>query len=214
MFIDTPVFIQARTGSKRFPQKVLADLDGHSILWNVYRQCRQAANNVFVLGIKQDTMLFNHCAEYGIPALPLDIHENDLVGRFAVACGKIGANGFIRVTADCPLIFPQEILWVAMTAMKGRYDFVTNGWPEGRTTPDGVDCEYYSAGMIGWMANNVKDEKHREHSPLYLYEKYGVDNRLDMFRIEKTGWPVDMSKVKFSVDTREDLDKISKGEIL
>jgi spore coat polysaccharide biosynthesis protein SpsF len=215
MFIDIPILIQARTGSKRFPQKILANYKGHSILWNVYKQCTLVSNNVIIIGHKQDRALFEHCAEHGLLSLPVDVPENDLIGRYSTACNLLKSQkGIIRVTADCPAIFPQEILWVAMTALKGEYDFVANDWPNTRTTPDGVDCEFYSAKLLNWMNHNVKNEEYREHVPLYLYHEYSLDTRLDIFKFCETSWPVNMKKLKFSIDTKEDLEKLRYARIL
>jgi spore coat polysaccharide biosynthesis protein SpsF len=215
MFIDIPVLVQARTGSKRFPQKILKPwTNRQSVLWNVYSQCKKASNNVFVIGIEQDRMLIEHCREYGINMIPLKVPENDLIQRYAVACAQLGATGFLRVTADCPLVFPQEIVWVGLTALKGRYDFVTNNPPGYRTTPDGTDCEYYSSALINWMAYNVKDEHHREHLPLFMYEAPASDKRIEGFRLGETNWPANMSGVKFSIDTPEEYEKIKAGETL
>jgi len=193
-------------GSKRWPGKVLADVAGMPMILRVVKQCMAAHQSDIIAAIPDKgnddlrVLLDNYC---------IDIYEgsaDDLIDRYICASGNYG--GVIRVTGDCPFVFPTEIENIDILASTGVYDFISNGFPIGRTTPDGTDVEYYSQRLLLWMDRNAVDPLYREHLPLYIYDNLNEVSR--QFKIKRVDWPIDLSHIKFSIDTPADLERVLK----
>ena len=180
------VFIQAREGSTRFPGKISADLCGKTVLARV---CEQAAQ---IKGVNGGVFVL----------MPQDYpnrEENDVLGRYADAARKYGADVIVRVTGDCPLFDPQVGTHVLKRFLsRGRlFEYVSNIWPK-RTWPDGMDCEVFTADILQAADLKATRPEDREHVTPWIQRN-------------ADGWynlrlPVDWSHVRLTVDTPEDLE--------
>lgn len=197
----TPIIIQARTGSQRWPGKVLEPIDGIPMIDRVIAQCNKTGLDTFVAIPENDEKLICYCTENNISFITGS--ENDLIDRYYTTMTKLGAIACLRITCDCPFLFPQEVLWVKHEAERLGLDFCTNGYPPTRSTPDGIDCEYYSMALIKWMRSFVLGGTYHEHLPLWLYDHW--EEVESLFAIGHVDWPVNLSKVKFSIDSNVDV---------
>jgi spore coat polysaccharide biosynthesis protein SpsF (cytidylyltransferase family) len=91
-----------------------------------------------------------------------------------------------------------------MKAIYNDCDYASNVEPHCRTTPDGWDCEVFSAKLLRFTDAQAKDAYDREHVTTYM-------------RDNKKGWKhlivvnhIDLSMHKLSVDTEEEYARISK----
>ena len=205
------IVIQARLDSTRWPKKALVKLDGIPMIDRVYKQCQLSDIRPVIVAIPADDLeLGEHCQHAGYCTYLYGGERNDLIGRYWGALQEYGGDRVLRITADCPYHFPQEIAWVWSNGQID--DFTSNGWPEGRTTPDGVDAEVYSRRLLKWMYENVTDKRYREHLPLYLYEHEA--ELKSKFYLNRVDWAVDFSNVKFSMDRPEDYENIKKAGLI
>jgi len=194
--------IQARLDSKRWPRKVLADIDGIPMIDRVHKACMLSGVKPVIVAIPEgDTELWDHCRKQGFICFPYDGDRNDLIGRYLAVVKELGYDRVLRITCDCPFHFPQEISWVWLQGQLD--DFTTNGWPQGRTVADGCDAEVYSRRLLEWMDYNVTDLTAREHLPKFLYENEAEISK--QFTINKLNWPVNLSWVKTSIDSLADV---------
>ena len=209
----TLIGIQARLTSTRWPGKVIEPINGDPILLRVCKACQDSGIGWQVLMPynEQNAPLSKFCNDNKIGYMGFPCDENDLIGRYIEFCEYHNLDGVLRVTADCPYIFPQEIQWIQYMAMVSEADFVTNGYPVGRTTPDGVDCEYYSHRLLSWMHKSIKDPRYREHVPLYWYEHSIKEAGFVGIRAD---WPVNLSGIKFSIDSPADVDRMRKDGLI
>ena len=100
--------IQARLGSTRFPQKVLADLCGKPVLQHVMERA-WAIPGVDGVGltIPHDNLLaFNGLAWLDSTWLGCRPEADVLLG-YASLAREMQADVILRLTADCPLIAPE-----------------------------------------------------------------------------------------------------------
>ncbi|MEN9286346.1 MAG: spore coat polysaccharide biosynthesis protein spsF, partial [Actinomycetota bacterium] len=107
----TVAVIQARLGSQRFPEKMLALLGNRSLLeWVVTRVRRSEMLDRVVVATTQesrDDRLADECARLGVDVMrgPTD----DVLARFAQAVEGDAADAVVRVCADNPFIDPACI---------------------------------------------------------------------------------------------------------
>lgn len=95
------VVIQARTGSKRFPAKVLANLAGKSVIQHVVERCREFGERTIIIAPHYDVGVFTDLGVrvfYG--------PEDDVLTRYFKAAKAYRFDPIVRITADCPLIRP------------------------------------------------------------------------------------------------------------
>lgn len=196
--------IQARMGSSRFPGKVLEELSGRPMLWQVVNRVRRARNvdRVVVATTDQpdDDPIARLCANEGIGCFRGS--EPDVLDRFYQAARANGADAVVRITADCPLIDPAVIDKVVARFDRGDCDYVCNTIRY--TYPDGLDTEVFSFAALekAWREANKPSE--REHVTPYL--------RTDEFstaNVESEA-PVSPVRYRWTVDYPEDLAFVQK----
>ena len=207
--------IQCRSGSTRFPGKCFEELGGVPLLQRIYTTCSLV--NLFpkvneyttvVLMPGGDEKLFEFCK-----ANKMEIFqgpEDDVVLRYW-QCGK-DYDATVRITGDCPVIPKSMIEDIVKLLME--VDYVTNVNP--RTYVDGWDCQGISKKGLEWI--NEHQTKSREHpflpldtQPDFLKEfmdaGFTVRRLVNPERIIPNPYHPDN---KWSVDTKEDLERLRK----
>ena len=201
--------IQARMGSSRLPGKVLLDIGGKPMLYRVVLRARRAQTlgRVLVATTREasDDPVAAYCQSQGFPFFRGDPH--DVLDRYYQAASRFNAQTVVRLTADCPLIDPQEIdRTVRAFQETGGVDFAANRLPPPwqRTTPIGMDTEVVSFSALK-KAWREADQKHqREHVMPYFYEEAG------RFNILVADHDPDLGHLRLTVDTPEDLSLARK----
>jgi len=202
--VTTIAVIQARTGSTRFPNKVLADLNGRPMLAHVVervRRCRSLDRVVVATSTSpSDDTVVELAERWGASVTrgPLD----DVLRRFVMAAREFSASAVVRITADCPLVDP--VLVDTLVAMRSREeaDYASNIDP--RTYPDGYDVEVMSRECLERLDREVTLADEREHVTLHVRE-HPADYRRASLRL-----PRDLSEMRLTVDYPDDLAKIGK----
>lgn len=209
------IVIQARENSTRFPQKWAHEIDGVKIIDRVYQACEQTSIRPIVFAVPNSCeKIIRHCRNNRYCVYDHEGDENDLIKRFINAMYCYDAERCLRITCDCPYHMPQEMEWAWKHGQD--VDFCSNGWPEGRTTPDGVDCEVYSLRLLRWMDKNVIKGlavDYRQHLPLCIYE-WRCRCESAGFHLKRLDWPVNLSHIKTSIDTQEDIERMREGGLI
>lgn len=204
--MTTAVIIQARTGSTRFPRKVLADLCGKPVIQHVVERAKaiKGADRVILACPEADGPTFS-ALNLGVEvvAYTKDGNENDMLSRFRYAL-PFSARLVVRVTGDCPFLAPdlaEEVIdlvdaWSPYACT--RHDGAASGWP------DGLDVEACETGAIvkaHMLADSASD---REHVTPWLRRTYRwIEHRIPA----GVSWP---SGCKLSLDTPEDLPRLAR----
>ena len=193
--------IQARMGSSRLPGKVLLDLAGRPVLWQVVSRVRKArlVDKVLVATTDQpsDEPIRRFCADQGTDCFGGS--EQDVLDRFVQAARFAGAtdsDAIVRITADCPLIDPDVIDQVVMLYLESDADYVSNINPP--TFPDGLDVEVFrfSALLTAWREAKLVSE--REHVTPYLR------NHPEKFSARNLTHDTDLSTLRWTLDEPAD----------
>lgn len=166
------VFVQARMGSTRLPEKVLRKVNGRELLGYMIQRINQAktVDKVVVissLGKENDAIEAfcdsNHIACYRGS-------ENDLLDRHYQAAKIFGADFVVKIPSDSPLTDPKLIdevlsLWIHHPT---KYDYVSNYHPP--TFPDGLDVEGCPIAVLEEAWLNAKKPHEREHTFPYIWD--------------------------------------------
>lgn len=198
--------VQARMGSNRLPGKVLADIGGKPMLARVVLRARRASllDQVVVATTTDpgDDPVENYCLSVGFSCFRG--HPYDVLDRYYQAAKLYQADLVVRITADCPLIDPDEIDRTLRAFFAHDVDFAANRLPPPwkRTTPIGMDTEVvrFEALTRAWREADAKYA--REHVMPYLYEQEG------RFKTLLVQHDSDLGHLRLTVDTAQDLTLI------
>ena len=195
--------IQARLSSSRLPGKVLSPVDGQPMLARVISRVRQAQliDEIMVATTSDssDEPIVQFCQDQGVACFRGDLY--DVLDRYYRAALAIEADVVVRITADCPMIAPEEIDRVVRAFLDSGADFAANRLPPPfeRTTPIGMDCEVCSFQALQQAWQQADQPYQREHVMPYLYDTPG------RFKVKIADMDPSLGHLRFTVDTPEDL---------
>lgn len=197
--------VQARLGSTRLPGKALLDIAGKPMLARVVERTKRARmlQGVVVATTvnPSDDPIVKFCEGSLWPCFRGS--EEDVLDRYFHAARLHQADVVVRITSDCPLIDPQLVDSAIEVYLAGQpsLDYVSNGFPS-NTFPRGLDVEVvrFTALKKAWLED--KNVKWREHVTPYIYY------HPELFQIGAVTNDVDYSGMRWTVDTREDLELI------
>jgi len=200
--VTTVVVVQARTGSTRYPEKVLADLCGRPVLEHVLTRaararCADAVVVATTAGPGDDRV------EALARSLGMAVtrgSETDVLGRYAPAAREHRADVVVRVTADCPLLDPRLIDRVVRALLREDAEYAGNVTPP--TYPDGYDVEALTAACLGRLDAEASLPHEREHVTLRARDHPGS------FRTATVRCRRDLSGIRLTVDVPDDLVRI------
>jgi spore coat polysaccharide biosynthesis protein SpsF len=195
--------VQARTGSSRFPGKVLRPVAGATLLERMVERVLAARtlDEVVVATTTdaKDAPILELCARAGLRAVAG--HPTDLLDRHLQAAQACGADAVAKIPSDCPLIDPRIIDRVAglFRADPWRYDYLGNLHPA--TYPDGNDVEIMPMSVLELAAREARRPHEREHTTPFVWDQP------ERFRVGNVVWEtgLDYSMThRFTVDYPED----------
>ena len=198
------IMIQARTGSERFPKKVLAKIEGKPLLWHVINRVKHVhgAEQIILITTsnEEDKILMDIAEMSQIQVFAGD--EKNVLNRHYQCAKKFDADPIIRITADCPLIDPEVVDKILVKYKTRKYDFCSNCLPY--TLPDGLDTEIFSFQVLEKIIKNAKSNFEKEHVTVY------IRNHLKEFRIFNFENDEDFSNFRWTVDFPEDLEVVKR----
>ena len=201
--------IQARLNSQRFPNKMLAKIDGYEILKWVISRLKNNKNIKVVLATSNKTenkKLVNLAKKCNIDFfIDTESNENDVLGRFIRAAKYFKSETIIRVCADNPLVDPNFIDDLIKNFRYEKIDYMCNHIPKLNSDyPDGFGAEIFNLNVLEKINKLTNKKKYLEHVTLYLHDN------LKKFKV-KFLTPKDHQKfpsLKFDVDTVQDFKEI------
>lgn len=199
------VIIQARMGSSRLPGKVLLPIAGRPMFayqLDRLKRCRHVDRIVVATTTEPaDEAIVLLCQAQGVQVTRGS--EQDVLRRYAEAACAIGADTLVRVTSDCPLLDPQ-LVDEAIEAYGGSDspDYVSNMIQP--TWPYGMAVEVMSRAALDAADSEAKEPAEREHVTPFIYW------RPERFRLKSMTLPNDLSAHRWTVDTGEDFDLVSR----
>jgi spore coat polysaccharide biosynthesis protein SpsF len=203
--------IQARSTSSRLPNKGMALIGGTTMTQHVIDRVRESVTylernsrvameiHVALVVPKGDPL----AEEYKGKVLVFEGSEHDVLSRYKVAFDAVKPDFMVRITGDCPKIPGHVITPHVVRSVCGNLDYCSNVDERWRTEPDGWDCEVMSARAFQYILDNAVEKSDREHVTIYIRNHPPKWAKIGAFIGTE-----DRSKIKCSVDTAEDLERV------
>lgn len=198
--------IQARTGSTRLPGKVLKKICEKTVLEHTINRLKRVKNiDEIVIATtdkENDNKIVDEALDLGVEYFRGS--EEDVLSRYYYAAKEYKADIVVRVTSDCPLIdweVSENIIQYYLDNIDS-YDYVSNTIE--RTYPRGLDTEVFSFKALEKAFNESKLHRDREHVTPYIWDNSNI------FKIYHYKNNVDYSELRWTLDTEEDFELISK----
>ena len=200
------IIVQARMGSGRLPGKVMKEVCDKTLIEHLIirlRRVKQSDQIVIATTTKeQDDQIVDLCKRLGVSFYRGS--GEDVLSRYYEAALQCNGDLIVRVTSDCPLIDP-DIIDKAITFYienYGEIDYVSNCL--NRTYPKGMDVEVFPFLILKEAYEEAKKENEREHvTPFIRFNTM-------RYRLHNIEHSVDLSHYRWTVDTQEDLDLITR----
>ena len=197
--------IQARTGSSRFPGKVLAEIAPNtSVIELIVKRLRSAKMVdqivVAIPDVPEDDQLELHLIKLGVEVFRGS--KKDVQSRY-IACGlKYSADWLVRITGDCPLADPELVDEAVQLAMDGDFEYFSNTAPP--VMPDGLDVEVLKLEALVESSGLDQSDASKEHVTKHLRES-------QLFRTGSAPYYEVLSHQRWTIDYPEDLRQIRGG---
>jgi spore coat polysaccharide biosynthesis protein SpsF len=194
--VSVLVVVQARTGSSRFPGKVLAEVAGQTMLGFMLDRITSLADDpdtevvVATSESDADDEVARIATSKGLAAVRGS--EQDVLSRFQQALDEHPAEVVVRLTADCPLTDPAVIRAALDLHRATGADYTSNTLA--RTFPDGLDVEVMTSAALRWAGDHTAPTGEREHvtPPLYRHpRRFQIAQLVDDAQAGDERWTVD-----------------------
>ncbi len=193
--------IQARISSTRLPGKMLADIEGKSLLLHVIERVRKSkkidAIIVATTDKKADKKIIEISKKAGVKTFAGS--ETDVLDRYYQSAKKFSSEVIVRVTADDPFKDPEiidELVGVFLNN-KSKFDYVSNTIKP--TYPEGLDIEVFSFVALKKAWKESKKSFQREHVTPYIWQNP------KKFNVKNISFKKDLSHLRWTIDHPQDL---------
>lgn len=203
MYKSTGIIIQARTGSKRLPNKIIKKILPNTtfIEFLVKRLNRIKKIEKIIIATsnkKKDDKIFKLKLKN---VFFFRGSETNVIKRYLDAAQKYKLRHIIRITADCPFVDPTLIEKILQKYHKGKYNYASNVNPP--SFPNGFDIEIFDLNTLKKSFRLYKSNLNKEHVTFAIrkimkIKKYNLslkknlnhirltlDNKIDLIKIQK-----------------------------
>ena len=193
--------VQARLGSTRLPNKVLAPIGDVPLIEFLLGRLSKS-QRVTEIVLATSTGQINDQLADVVENLGYHVFrgsENDVLQRYVDAAKEANADVVIRITGDCPFVDPQLIDEMLEDFFATNVDYMSNTDPP--TFPDGFDIEIFRANALFRSSEMATTPFEREHVTPCLRTN-------PLFSHKNKAAVVDSSHLRLTVDEQRDLDVI------
>jgi spore coat polysaccharide biosynthesis protein SpsF (cytidylyltransferase family) len=197
------LIIQARSSSKRFPNKILKKINKKEILTIMLKRLKKKFRDkiIVAIGNKNCKKIVDICKKQKIKFFIGS--DNNVLERHYKCAQKNKIKTIVRIPSDCPLVDPYIIKKGLKKFFSNNIDYVSNIIPPSYI--DGNDVEIFSIGCLAKIFNNVESIFDKEHVTSYLKRNKKI------FKIMNFKTSEDLSlKYRLTLDYEEDLIVIKK----
>ena len=180
-------------GSSRLPGKVMMNVDDkNTLLYYVIQQLKfsKLAKNMMIATTtsEKDDDIVNFAIKMNLNYFRGEM--DNVLDRYYQCAKNFSISTIVRISADDPLIDPTVVDRIIEKFNSNSYDYVSNVHP--RTFPQGNEIEIFSFEALESAWKNAKK----------MY------NNKEKFRIENVEHSKNLSSLRWTVDTQNDLDLV------
>jgi spore coat polysaccharide biosynthesis protein SpsF len=209
--MENIIFIQARLGSTRLPNKALKKICGKTILELIVeriKNIKKIKKIVLVTGtLEKNKLLVDEGKKIG-----LEVYcgsEENVLDRFYNASQKYPSNNIIRILTDCPLIDFNVVNNAIDIFENGNYDILSIA--RKRTFPHGLDFEIFKKyGLEKIWKEKIKEFKNeKEFSSSFINPIKDMLERNDFVNYDLIN-KKNVSNIRLTIDYQEDFELVAK----
>jgi len=200
---DYALIIQARSNSKRFPNKILKKINKKEILTIMLKRLKKKFRDkiIVVIGNKNYKKIVDICKKQKIKFFIGS--NNNVLERYYKCAQKNKIKTIVRIPSDCPLVDPNIIKKGLKKFFSNNVDYVSNLiFP---SYIDGNDVEIFSIKCLTKIFNNVESRFDKEHVTSYLQRNKKIFKIMNFKANENLSL-----KYRVTLDYKEDLIVIKK----
>lgn len=201
------VIIQARLGSTRLPNKMLAKINGKPVIEWVVKRCQMAQVGPVIVAttdLPEDNRLAETVRELGVQVFRGE--QWDVAKRYIQCAKKFGLQNIVRICGDRPLVSPRLIRDAVNLHKNGNVDLVFNHAPlMGKKWAYGFGAEVFCTNLLVKAYDLGLNDEEKEHVSLTFWK------RSNSYHISSTAVPEIMQLddiIKLDLDNIEDLQRI------
>lgn len=192
--------IQARTGSKRLPNKVIKTILGRPILYWVIDKVKKIENIdkiiVATTTLEEDNIIEEIVKKYDDEIIIYRGSVENVLDRYYKAALCNNLEIILRVTSDDPLIDPRVGSCVIDNLLENNADYSSNNII--KTYPLGMDLECFTFNALKEAWTNSKEDYQKQHVTKYIYENK------NKFNISYVYNEKDYSHYRWTIDEEAD----------
>lgn len=200
---DYLAIVQARSASKRLPDKVLKKINEvPSILILLERLKSSKLLSDIVVAISEDIsddILFQLLIKNNYKVVRGSVE--DVLSRFIKVVQVYKPRNIIRITGDCPLVDSGIIDNMIKFFEKNKFQYLTNANPP--SFPDGLDIEILNSYLLEEIQTKPLSKSDHEHVTSYIRESKD-------YKIGNYSNKLDLSHLRWTLDEIEDFTLIKK----
>ena len=218
--MNTCVIVQARTGSTRFPNKILKNLNGIPVIEFLLKRLTksQKVDRIVIATTESENDRKLSYLESLYPVTVTFGSERDVLSRFISVCNAFMPKQVVRITADCPFIDPDLLDELINEFEKRDVDYLSNTLNP--TFPDGLDIEIFKTEALLKSSDYAGSDYDREHVTPQLkvnpsFTRYNFENHIDHSGLRWTiDYPEDLDFANLLVEFAPSRDSASLSELL
>lgn len=195
--------MQVRTGSTRFPNKVLKEILGKSMLEHTIERVKKAKliDEIIIATTteRQDDIIEKWANDNGLKCYRGS--TEDVLDRYYQAAKKFKVDPIVRLEPDDPLKDPTVVDKIIKFYLdnKDKLDYASNTIKS--TFPEGQDVEIFSFAALERAWTEAKKSSEREHVTPYIW------NHPDKFRLANVVHEGEnLAHLRWTVDYPDDLE--------
>lgn len=202
---DIAIFLLARSGSKRLPNKHFYRLTSKytAIEYCIKRLKKSKKVKKIILCTtkkKEDNKFKNICSKHKIQIFRGS--EKNVLNRVIVCAKENSIKTVVRITGDCPLIDPKIIDKCINLHFNKKSDYTTNTLK--LSFPDGLDVEVVNLNSLIKSQKYSKTKFNKEHVTPYIIKS-------KVFKKQNFKNPKNYSNRRWTLDDYEDFIFIKKA---
>ena len=194
--------IQARSNSKRLPNKILKKISGRTVLEILISRLKKSKkiDKIIVATTKKknDDLIIKIAQKNKVDYYRGN--ESNVLKRYYDCANKFNLDNILRITSDCPLSDKKLIDKMIGIYLTSKVDYMSNTIK--RTFPDGLDIEIFNFRALNQAFKYAKSKFEKEHVTQYFFK----DKNIKKINYKND---IDLSKKRWTLDYHNDFLFIS-----